>query len=165
MHAFSPSNHFFLTEFLNSLSYTIKALQYTAFSKKELFFEKERAFSLSFSIMKRFGGEKTKKSKKRLKELAVEDNRFYMLVRRSVKKKIETKAISLYRKEGDAVYKIKEFLKEGVKAEDIELQLVNLGEEFEVETIPWSVITMKLFEHARLWNTIVDELENRLINV
>jgi hypothetical protein len=102
--------------------------------------------------------------KKVLKELKVEDNKFFILTKRFVKKKKETKNIRLYRRDADAVSKIKEHLKDGVKVEDIELLLVYTGAEMTVETIPWKVIAVRLIEPTPqpVFSQIEKELEEEV---
>jgi len=73
--------------------------------------------------------------------LKVTDDKFYLLT----KKQKDEKETLLYSDIMTSSIKIKEYLKSGVKVEDIELMLVKMkADEFEVESIPWSKIAVEL---------------------
>lgn len=76
-------------------------------------------------------------------ELEVKENRFQMLVKAGGK----DKEIWLYDDMKAPIGKIREYLKKGAKAEDIELMSIELKDDkFEIRTIPWSTIAAELIK-------------------
>jgi len=78
-------------------------------------------------------------------ELEVKGNKFYMLAKREGK----GRELWLYNDAKAPIGKIKEYLKKGTNAEDIELMSIELKDEkFEIKTIPWSIIAVELVKEA-----------------
>jgi hypothetical protein len=78
-------------------------------------------------------------------ELEVKGNKFYMLVRKESK----GKEIWLYNDAKTPISKIKEYLKKGANADDIELINIELKEEkFEIRTTLWSTIAVELIKET-----------------
>jgi len=72
--------------------------------------------------------------------LEIKQNKFYILI----KKGKENKSL-IFTEEKPAITKVKEYLKEGENAKNIQLLEVEIKEEkFEITTIPWSYIAMQI---------------------
>lgn len=74
-------------------------------------------------------------------ELAVKENKFYVLTVKQGKEK----KITLHIDDDSPVRKIKEYLKGGTSPDHIELMAVEIKEEkFEIKGVPWSTIAIGL---------------------
>ena len=79
-------------------------------------------------------------------ELKVEENQFYILVKNPEEENEEdSKDITLYSEVKASITRIKEYLKNGVDVDDIELMTVTiLDEALEAESVPWNKIAVAL---------------------
>lgn len=74
-------------------------------------------------------------------ELEVKENKFYVL---TVKQGKENK-ITLHSDVDSPVHRVKEYLKGGASPDGIELMVVEIKEEkFEIKSVPWSTIAVRL---------------------
>lgn len=74
-------------------------------------------------------------------ELEVKENRFYVL---TVKQEKENR-ITLHSDMDSPVRRVKEYLKEGISPDNIELVTVEIKEDkFELKGVPWSTIAVML---------------------
>ena len=78
--------------------------------------------------------------------LNVEENKFYILVKKPEEDDEEDlKEITLYSTVKAPIIRIKEYLKDGVDVESIELMAVKiLDEALEAESVPWNKIAVEL---------------------
>jgi hypothetical protein len=76
-------------------------------------------------------------------EFEVKDSTFYVLL-----KKVEkANTMTVFNELSPSVKKVKEYLKNGVKTENLELMSVAYkSENFEIKTIPWNIIAMELIK-------------------
>ena len=78
-------------------------------------------------------------------ELEIKGNKFYMLVKKGGK----GNEAWLYNDTKAPIGKIKEYLKKGANADDIELMNIEFKDEkFEIRTIPWSTIAVELVKET-----------------
>ncbi len=78
--------------------------------------------------------------------LKVEENKFYILLKKPEENdEEESKEITLYCDVKASIIRIKEYLKNGVDVENIELMTVKiLDEALEAESVPWNRIAVEL---------------------
>ena len=79
-------------------------------------------------------------------ELKVEENKFFILIKNPEEENEEDgKDITLYSEVKASITRIKEYLKNGVDVDDIELMTVTiLDEALEAESVPWNKIAVAL---------------------
>lgn len=82
----------------------------------------------------------------RASALQVEENKFYILVKKPAEDNEEdSKEITLYSSVKVSITRIKEYLKNGIDVENIELMsVVILDEALEAESVPWNKIVVEL---------------------
>ena len=77
----------------------------------------------------------------KLQELCVKENKFYILIKKDGK----DREIRLYANMDTPIKRIKEWLRQGVEPDSLELVTVEVKEEkYLIQGIPWSVIASKL---------------------
>jgi hypothetical protein len=76
-------------------------------------------------------------------EFQVKDNTFYVLLNKDGKANM----MMVFNELSPSVKKVKEYLKNGTKTEDLELMSITYkNDNFEIKTIPWNIIAMELIK-------------------
>ena len=80
-----------------------------------------------------------------MSELKVKENKFYLLTKKDGK----NREITLYADMELPIKRIKEYLKQGVEPDNLELVSVEVREDkYLIQGIPWSVIALKLVKET-----------------
>jgi hypothetical protein len=76
-----------------------------------------------------------------MSELLVKNNKFYLLTKKDGK----NRELRLYADMETPIRRIREYLKQGVEPDNLELVSVEAKEEkFVIQSVPWSLIALKL---------------------
>jgi len=76
-------------------------------------------------------------------EFEVKDNMFYVLLNKEEK----ASSMMVFNELSPSVKKVKEYLKNGIKTETLELMSVTYkNDNFEIKTIPWNIIATELIK-------------------